>query len=547
VALDVYPVPQDEPLMVVFGEPSSLISIAERVGLDPITAENRMYIRAAFRVLGDLAATGPPHPTIRLRAGTGSAVDIQGPPAEVAIYDRPGAAAPVATAILTTEADNIYLVEVSLFQTSDDWRIQFVNNDEFGAHSVTWVVADEEPQTRQPWIDVPTTLEFDAVIGQVTSETISIANLGTGVLEIANTDGTDLGAGFALDTVVPRTVHPKSRATAVITFSSSTAGSQSSIIRLTSNDSGARPSPGHNAEVSLSARVRKPLWAAGDILVTDSDDSPEGTLIKVDAKTGKTTMLSSGDMLLSPVGVTVESDGNILILDTAAFGNAGGVIRLDRLTGSQTMVSSGGLLVSPSGLAAEPDGKFVVADFGTDGNAGAVIRVDPATNVQTRLSSGEHFMNPRGVAIDGDDVIVVSRDDLSGPGLVVRVDRTTGKETVVSSGGIFEDPGCRPRGVAVESGGSILILATHGPSVDVTRVAPGGEQTWVAGGKAFGNVFGVAVEDDGNIVVTRGATVRGGMKAAVVRLDPVSRDQTEVALRGLLRNPLGIAVVPANV
>ena len=100
---------------------------------------------------------------------------------------------------------------------------------------------------------------------------------------------------------------------------------------------------------------------------------------------------------------------DVYVTDVAtADGNfgVGRVIHVDARTGEQSVVSEGDLLVGPVGIAVEADGQLVVSDPYTmnpessDLFDGAVLRINPATGEQTLLARGEGgFVNPRGIAI----------------------------------------------------------------------------------------------------------------------------------------------------
>ena len=71
------------------------------------------------------------------------------------------------------------------------------------------------------------------------------------------------------------------------------------------------------------------------------------------------------------------------------------------MTGLQTLVSSGGSFSNLNGLAIETTGDIVVTDVAAFGGSGGIIRVDPVTGFQTTVSSGGFFVDPRGIAIVG--------------------------------------------------------------------------------------------------------------------------------------------------
>jgi hypothetical protein len=91
-----------------------------------------------------------------------------------------------------------------------------------------------------------------------------------------------------------------------------------------------------------------PILKPGDILVVDHLYG----VIQINPETGAQTVVSTGGYLNtisnSARGIALESNGQILVTDTAiavADGSlVGGAVRVNPATGTQTLLSSGGLL-----------------------------------------------------------------------------------------------------------------------------------------------------------------------------------------------------------
>lgn len=129
----------------------------------------------------------------------------------------------------------------------------------------------------------------------------------------------------------------------------------------------------------------------GNILVVDL---APGALIRVDPVTGAQTILSGS--IFHNDGIAVEPDGDIVVSRT---GSPAVILRIDPVTGAQTIITSGGLLLSPAGVAIEVDGNIVLADRGSDTDPGRIFRIDPVTGAQTTLSSGGALLRPTHIAI----------------------------------------------------------------------------------------------------------------------------------------------------
>ena len=257
MAFAVYPTPQTAPLNVAAGGTSALTAIGELVGVDPVTTLNTMFIRVV-KLGTACSASGPPHPTIRLKANTGDAVSIPTFPTTASIFNQPGGTGTeVANATLQVEAGDVYYVRVFIFQAGSSWQIQIVNDDGASSHGFSWVVADSDAATRQPWIDFPTALSYDVLTGQAVPLSLQVANLGTGPLTIADAPGFSPGPGFSL-TTVPPAIDPNACANLQITFTGPAAsGMSNAVYTANSNDTMAQLAAGHNRRVNLTATARK--------------------------------------------------------------------------------------------------------------------------------------------------------------------------------------------------------------------------------------------------------------------------------------------------
>jgi hypothetical protein len=313
--------------------------------------------------------------------------------------------------------------------------------------------------------------------------------------------------------------------------------------------------------------------ASADILVADSDAfGGGGGVIRVDSLTGARTTLSEnasppgGPSFVDPLAVALAPNGDILVADQQAFGDAGGgVIRVDPLTGARTTVSEnasppgGPSFVDPFGIAVAANGDILIADQNAFGPGnGAVIRVDPVTGVRTLVSENGSptgpplFDAPFGIttAASG-DILVTDAGAFGGGGGVIRVNPVTGARTTLSEnasptgGPSFSDP----FGIAREASGSLLVA--DGGIDGIIRVDPvTGARTLVSdnsnppGGAGFSSVIGVAIAANGDILVADSGV------PGVLGVNPVSGARTVVSSNAspaggpAFALPFGIAVRP---
>lgn len=232
-------------------------------------------------------------------------------------------------------------------------------------------------------------------------------------------------------------------------------------------------------------------------------------------------------------GIVILPDGNIL---TSMFFD-GFIFRTDPTLAIWKLVPyehMGGDLV---GMALEPDGNIIIV---TDGPFPKVVRINPVDGKQTTVTSGD-----AGIGAFGTEDITVDRNGnifIGAPTAIIRVNPITGEQSFVSSGGKFK----AIRGIATESNGDILVCDCgvardqNLSSSAVIRVNPiTGEQTVVSSGGLLGCPVDIAIEADGNIVVSTGDWLN------LVRIDPVT------GLQSLILPPFlpirKIAIVPGNV
>jgi len=204
----------------------------------------------------------------------------------------------------------------------------------------------------------------------------------------------------------------------------------------------------------------------GNILVTDwGGKLGVAQVIRVDATTGKETLLSSNSMPVNasselfayPQGIIANGAGEIFVADPLAFGgHGGGIIGVNPVTGKESEVSSNAMAVNSasqlfhaaSQMAFNSAGNLLVADWCQwSSSCGSVIEVDLKTGKESEEASNsmpvnalsEYFSEPAAVAVEESGTIVeVQEAGLGGScehgcGGLVSVDPATGQETELSA------------------------------------------------------------------------------------------------------------------
>ena len=250
--------------------------------------------------------------------------------------------------------------------------------------------------------------------------------------------------------------------------------------------------------------------------------------------------------IVDPYEIAVEADGDFIIANYEHFFNTltlkpdGGIYRIDRITAERTKVTgnTGALgevvLRTPLGVEVESDGNIIVADadYSPDGGTtftGGVIRVNPSTGAKTLLASGGTLEYVQGIGLNpvsGEIYISNIRFPLTKGGQIVRVNKTTGVQTVITpSNGVnivrF------PVGIACEADGQSLVVADAFAQrlikIDLTT----GNQSYLTARPETLDPLSsepkldfpthVAIEADGNYIVTDGRD--DGRDRRVIRID----------------------------
>jgi Ca2+-binding RTX toxin-like protein len=203
---------------------------------------------------------------------------------------------------------------------------------------------------------------------------------------------------------------------------------------------------------------------------------------------------------------------------------------------------------APASIAGAAAGDIYVVDSAND----TLYRIDASSGVRSTVASGSPISDPRGMVFGPDGQLYIAES--SGAGSILRVNPTTGAKTTVASG----VPLVNPRGLAFTATGRLLvgdngtIDGCMGGPVDalVVDVNPAtGSKATLASGGFMNETNGVTVFPDGSIFVSDcGAAGEGGpADGRVIRIDPVTGDQTPIATGGMLLNPNGIAAGPGGV
>jgi len=501
-------------------------------------ANRLMHLR-----LVQIAAGGAAPPTLALQADDGlmTPVDLAGGLTALLGADRQLRA----NAQFAVEQNGVYRIRVSKTATSPLQRmtLQLTNGHATATRSFRWVVADREPETRQPRV-IFTPTHLDVVNGHLEPGEVPVRNIGTGDLHITAPPDPALGSGFALDGA-PGPVPPNSTGVLTVTYTPPALppggfAAASTTYRFATDDTIAQRPERRDAWATITATVRAPLWQAGDVLVVDpraSDGRGSRALIRLDAASGRQTIVSVRQHLVSPAGVAVEATGDVLVADASAVDGNGAVIRVDRVTGVQTVLSAGNLFRDPSAVVVTPQRRIVVADPKAFGNGG-LITVDPQTGAQTALSSAPAVQGSFNLTVDDPTTgsLVVLCQNPTGSRRVVRVDPNGGAVVAVA-----DEP---VDGIAVDEARRVLLVARSvgaGPTALVAH-RPDGTRDVLSTGQLLGDPVRLRREGTDNVLVTDRRAGGGG--PGLIRIRLADGAQELLSSGGVLSIPLGLVVVP---
>jgi hypothetical protein len=247
----VFPDAATGPLSLGPGQSSEPLGFPETAG----GTEPAVFLRIVM--LGDgCAPPDAPRPVFTVRAGDGLPVELPDDRV-VFVRDSPEPETdPVARAQLFIESEHVYAIRLWILRPGSAWQLGITNLDD-GERRFTWVVADSELESKQPWLNLPQTLSFDGEVSQDVTRSVDVRNLGTGRLTIS-VGGLATGSRFQLDQV-PADIAPNHCGKLIVTFDApSEAGTTQELLTVSSNDPHATDTAQHNNRVRLVATTREP-------------------------------------------------------------------------------------------------------------------------------------------------------------------------------------------------------------------------------------------------------------------------------------------------
>lgn len=242
--------------------------------------------------------------------------------------------------------------------------------------------------------------------------------------------------------------------------------------------------------VLLSANTVNAQLTPGNFFVADAS----ATIFEV-TPSGTVTTFVSGAPLVSPFGITIDANDNLIVTDSSATS----VFRISP-TGTITTVYSGSPLSAPFGVAVNNAGNYVVTDL----SAGQIFEITPVGSLSVVTSS---VPSPWGIDVDSSgDYIVVGNGDNS----IYRV-TPGGSVTLIATNPSFDFL----QGLHIDSNGNYIVADQTG--AEIFEVTPGGSVSVVFAGAPLSDPGEGIATDNGDIIIPDDSSSSGN---AIFRLTP---------------------------
>lgn len=356
-------------------------------------------------------------------------------------------------------------------------------------------------------------------------------------------------------------------------------------------------SPANTESKPFPVIVMEILSNEGDFLIADRGPfgtvGNTGSVLLIDKLGGIKKTFST--TLNDPYELTTDNDGDFIIanyehnLADRTIKENGGIWKIDRVTGLQSKISGSAPFITPFGIEVVPntisidqtqiltEGHYVVADGNyfdsVNGEFGALFLVNPAitqvvtdgvvtTDNRTMISSGGLFNFPQGMVLAPNGDIYISNirpprisGQSSQASQIIRVrynpDATPPKweQSILAEGGDLANGKTLnyPLGLAIEPDGTTLVVADFLAAKILHIDTATGAQSVFSSGAPLQNPTHVAIEKDGNYLVTDGRN--NATNRRLIRVDKGTGIATEIVIdpagdsAEVFDQPRGVSVV----
>lgn len=420
---------------------------------------------------------------------------------------------------------------VSAFNASSGAFTYMANPGYTGADSFTFTATTYGTQVSAP-ATIALTIQNQPPVALPATMTLFEGSAANGTLLATDPDQPPQALTFALVTPPLKGTVNLTAATGAYTYMPAFGAIGDDMFTFTASDGILTSTP-----ATVSVHIQ-PVLHAGEVLLTDNDPSNHtGAVIVFNPVNGQTAALSRDPLLTNLFGIAVEADGHVLVSNVSNVN--GSVLRIDPATGAASVLSSA--FANPVGLTVETNGNILVADPAL----GAIVRINPTTGAQVGASIVLGAQTaPAGIAIAGDgslratDVAGVFGAPTDNKYWSVAANGTT--PVTISHGGDLN----APVDLALADDGGAWI-STSGPLTQVSgapsnivHVSSAGVPTLLTSNGNLLGATGVAAASSALLYVASNGN------ASIVGVGTAGGSQSVLSSGGLLHQPFGIVVVP---
>ena len=240
----------------------------------------------------------------------------------------------------------------------------------------------------------------DVVVADIATSTVHVVDPGTGAWQTVSA-GNNLSFLTGVTTVGPERVIASDFQAGVVEIDPVTGSQQ---VLLDAAPSGQ----------TLYGPTQLVTGPGGVFLISDAFEG----VVRIGTSGANPQTIASGTHLVSPVGIALEANGDLLVVteetipdvtDDCLSDGAPGVVRVTPGTGAQVLLSCGGSIAEPTGIAIAPGGEILVSDLGN-----GIVAVDPVTGAQSPFASGGSLAATTGVSVGVLGDVFASDEDLPG-------------------------------------------------------------------------------------------------------------------------------------
>ena len=277
--------------------------------------------------------------------------------------------------------------------------------------------------------------------------------------------------------------------------------------------------PNSSNPFTQTVNATAPTLTDGTILVATSPSSSHSSapagVIGVDPSSGAQFLVSTGGMFSQPMHITEDPSGHVLYVSDLTATGAGAIIEVDlNNNDQQSLVAKGQYINAPTGIVYFSGHIYVVDQGNGSSVAPNVVDITPSNGKQNLLTSGGSLDKPVGVARANAPDLFVLDEAAFGTGAIFQLNVNTDALTVFSKGGgLFNNP----IDLAVDQNGNLIVTNQNGTIVEVDRAT--GAAT-LLNSQTFGPGITSGTINQTSGIIYLGAMTVGSSAGQIFSLDP---------------------------